>query len=902
METVIESFGKARLLSFDHDPATRSPTVEVAHEALLREWPRLRDWLNQSRADIRLERVLGNAAEEWLGGEQDPSFLLRGARLDQFAAWSQTTDLALTQMEGDYLEASLAEHRARQAAEEERLAHEAALERRSRNFLRALVVVFALAAVVAIGLTIFAFNQRQQALVQASIGLASQAEQQAKGRAPETSVLLALEALENYPYTWQAERALGVAILNSRLRLVVPSNNFILTVEWSSDGSQILASGGEGDYEGPLENANARILDTSSGEELLRITDGKPDMARWSPDETSILALNTQDMIVKVWDVESGEARITLDKEDIGGDLGTNVYDWKPWSPNGDRFVIYTTNGQVKIFDALTGDVLQALSGHDGYYISQVAWSPEGDLLAVTSRDPGTTIVYQADTGQMLYEIPGGFESAVVVFGSWSPNGDRFVTRGLGGAKVYEAATGKQLLDLSIPESYFWRALWSPDGARILTDNGPESATVWDADSGQVLSQVRDVGFLLNVDLSPSGNLFLASGRDGFVHVFDAVTGQEFYKLINKLTGAIAWPYPVQFSPDGESIVAVDEDNTINIFDLTESSLSTSVPTCSYMTNPAWSPDGKQVAFGSTCPTDYPVKIWDSHTGEQLFELRGNQELVEFIHWSPSGDRILTTFGNGSAKIWDAHSFEPLLTFTGRDKGPDEPDWSPDGSLIVSPYDDGLVVIWDSFSGEWILTFADHAGGMIRHACWSPDGSKIISTSDQGEALIWDATTGEVLSELLPEDFKLAVSDIAWTKDGERVILLSEDGFVRIFDSRTGKEISQFFTRAGSTNAPISISPEGDRIIIGGYDNVASVWDIATGAEMITYEADGYVVPAYSPDGTRVLLGNTIGDWGRLQIFPVWDSLEELIDYAKECCVVRELTPDEREVFGLPPR
>jgi hypothetical protein len=39
-----------------------------------------------------------------------------------------------------------------------------------------------------------------------------------------------------------------------------------------------------------------------------------------------------------------------------------------------------------------------------------------------------------------------------------------------------------------------------------------------------------------------------------------------------------------------------------------------------------------------------------------------------------------------------------------------------------------------------------------------------------------------------------------------------------------------------------------------------------------------------------------------LQVFPVWDSLQELIDYAKECCVVRELTPDEREQFGLPPR
>ncbi|MBK5108838.1 MAG: serine/threonine-protein kinase PknK, partial [Anaerolineales bacterium] len=295
---VIDLFGKARLLSFDRDPVTRGPTVEVAHEALLHEWPRLREWLDESRADIRMQRVLGNAANEYLVSGREPSFLLRGSRLDQFAAWVETTDMALTQLEQEYLADSLAERRAREAAEAERLTHEAALERRSRNFLRGLVAVMGIAAVVAVVLSIYAFNQqdlaqenalqadqnaatalaeanaratqqaiaeeetkaratqqaiaeseanargvaeeqaleerdravdaeqdaldqREQARIQASIGLGSQAIVELESPHPERAVPLALEALEEYPYTWQAERALSQTVLKSRLRHVL---------------------------------------------------------------------------------------------------------------------------------------------------------------------------------------------------------------------------------------------------------------------------------------------------------------------------------------------------------------------------------------------------------------------------------------------------------------------------------------------------------------------------------------------------------------------------------------------------------------------------------------------------------------------------------------------------------
>ncbi|MGB5843704.1 MAG: PQQ-binding-like beta-propeller repeat protein, partial [Anaerolineales bacterium] len=742
-----------------------------------------------------------------------------------------------------------------------------------------------------------ALEQREEALHQAAIGLASQAELQAKGPAPETSVLLALEAVENYPSTWQAERALGNAILNSRLRMVVPYDDFFQSLEWSTDGSKVLISGMELIDESTWKNANTRVLDASTGEELLRITEGEPNMASWSPDESLMLALNEQDEIVTVWDVESGKARLTLDIEDIGGDLNTNTVDWEPWSPGGDRFMLYTVEGLVKIFDALSGETLQTLSGHEGAVITQATWSPMGDQVVVSSI-PDSVIVYQADTGQALYTIPGGFEDDIVVFGSWSPSGDRFVTRGLGGAKVYEAATGQLLLNLSYPQTYCWRALWSPDGSHILTQDGVESATVWDAESGQVLSRFKDIVNVRRVEWSPSGDLVAVAGADGFIHIWDVVSGQE----VQKLAGTFGWASWFRFSPDGKRILAIGDDNKINSFDLTEASLNIPISTCNVITNPAWSPDGQQVAFGSNCPPDYPVKIWDANSGKLLLELIGNKIIPDWVSWSPSGDRILTTYADGSVKIWDAFSDGLLQTFTGHEINISSAAWSPDESQIATGDINGNLIVWDPSNSEEIISFVGHKGGQINSARWSPDGSRLMSTNDQGEAIIWDAATGEVLLELFPEDFKIAVSDAAWTKDGGRVILFSEDGFVRIFDSSTGEQISQFFTRSGSSITQFSLSPSEERMIIGGNDNLATVWDIATGTEVLTYQIGGFVWPVYSPDGTQVLIGSTEGDWGKLQIFPVWESLEEILDYAKECCVVRELTADEREVFGLPPR
>src|SRR6185369_16486980 len=146
-----------------NDPGTRTPTVEVAHEAMLREWERLRLWLNESRDEIRLQRQLAHAAGEWEAAHQETSFLLRGGRLEQLEKWVAETQLALTGKEREFLAASVAERETQAAAETVRQAREARLERRSVTFLRVLVAVLLLATLGAFGLTAAAVNSANEA-------------------------------------------------------------------------------------------------------------------------------------------------------------------------------------------------------------------------------------------------------------------------------------------------------------------------------------------------------------------------------------------------------------------------------------------------------------------------------------------------------------------------------------------------------------------------------------------------------------------------------------------------------------------------------------------------------------------------------------------------------------------
>jgi basic membrane lipoprotein Med (substrate-binding protein (PBP1-ABC) superfamily)/DNA-binding SARP family transcriptional activator len=131
LRSALERYGRARLLTFDRDVTSGEPTIEMAHEALLRAWDRLAAWIEDVRSDLRRRAGLAAAVDEWREAGEDPDYLLVGGRLDTYAAWADATSLRLTTPERRFLDTSVGQQEALRAAEEARRAEAEAGRRRS---------------------------------------------------------------------------------------------------------------------------------------------------------------------------------------------------------------------------------------------------------------------------------------------------------------------------------------------------------------------------------------------------------------------------------------------------------------------------------------------------------------------------------------------------------------------------------------------------------------------------------------------------------------------------------------------------------------------------------------------------------------------------------------------------
>ena len=198
IERVIDVFGRHRLLAFDRDPTTRGPTVEVAHEALLRSWDRLRLWIDDARVDLLQHRRLAVVTAEWEASRQDTGLLPRGRRLEELTSWASSSELVLSTSEQDYLTAATHQHDQELREETERAERERALERRSLVRLRALVAVLTVAALVAAGLTTVAVSRARESdrlRDQAELSVLTSSSISNLDADPDLSALLALHAV-----------------------------------------------------------------------------------------------------------------------------------------------------------------------------------------------------------------------------------------------------------------------------------------------------------------------------------------------------------------------------------------------------------------------------------------------------------------------------------------------------------------------------------------------------------------------------------------------------------------------------------------------------------------------------------------------------------------------------------
>ena len=137
----------------------------------------------------------------------------------------------------------------------------------------------------------------------------------------------------------------------------------------------------------------------------------------------------------------------------------------------------------------------------------------------------------------------------------------------------------------------------------------------------------------------------------------------------------------------------------------------------------------------------------------------------------------------------------------------------------------------------------------------------------------------------------------AWSPDGKRIATYGYNEPGNIWDAESGEKLLGFSGHTGQVNG-LTWSPTGERLASSSYDGMVLVRDTHSGLEVLRYPIGTAVNSVdWSPDGRQILISYA----GKIVILPIWNTAQELIDYAHKCCVVRELSPEDRALYGLPP-
>jgi WD40 repeat protein/DNA-binding SARP family transcriptional activator len=798
IEAVIDAFGSRRLLSFDRDPVTRGPTVEVAHEALLREWTRLRGWIDGAREDVRMHRRLEAAAEEWVRADEDHSFLLRGGRLAQFEVWATTTDVALTALERRYLDAATAQREVETSHEQVRQEREAALERRSLLRLRAMIAILTVAALVASGLSFVALGQRSRAQSAARAATARELASAADANLeidPQRSVLLALQAVaatqQDGIVLPEAAESLHRAIADDReiLTLRDPST---ANVDWSPDG-RLLATGGTA---GGLAEHDVLLWDARTGRKLhtLKAHTNDVSFVAFSPDSKRLVS-TAEDGRVIVWDTATGEQLRTLTFLGEGG--ATAVF-----SPDGTRLGI-RNESWMRIVDASTGRVLRRwrTAGNCG-----IAFSPDSSRVAEAE---GAVIVQDVRTGRpVLFKRVQDNACGV----AYSPDGEHLVAVGGSGPHVtiLDAHTGR-LERTWVAQDPVFGLDWSEDGTRIATGSPDGTAIVWDAQTGEKQLVLRGhAGGVALVSFSPDGTRLLTGGADGTARVWD-ITPDGTAEAFGSAGGD--QPTSVVFSPDGASLMTTGGGGGM-LWDAASGEPVKVFPHT--WGQAAFDDDGSTVATLSEGAT-----LWATSSGEEIATLPGSRRVDGSVAFSSHGSAIAAGIGDAKVRVWDAASGRILGTFGGPLI---QGDWtygvalSPDGRLVASIDQRAVLRVWDVASTKEILKVHAHSGQGTSVA-FGPDG-RVLATSGEDGAAIWSIPQRKRLA-LLARTGKM--EGVSFSGDGTKIATAGDDGTARIWDVATGNLELTLPSDTGALNS-VAFSPGGTRLATVGHDGTFRVF------------------------------------------------------------------------------
>jgi len=807
---VIDAYTSSRLLTTARD------AVQITHEALLVAWPRLRDWLEEDRADSLKRQTVEDAAAEWKQADHDSSLLYRGARLETTAAWAASRSGQLTLTARAFLAAS------------QRLAHRMTLVWRSVAAVLAVLAVGAsVLAAVALHERASANQETTRALSARNLAASDAMAAQSQAAADTDPVMARLEAVAAWriqPTARARYAMLSAALLPWATVLGSPDGTPVSAVAFSKRG-RLLATGTMGGTIQLCDLAGKTACTPVPG-----TIDGVESVA-FSPDG-KLLAAGTLHGTIRVFDVISRKPEFTLPTG-----KGNTVYSVAV-SPDGLLAAgIGADTGSVQLWNLASRTLiatLPAVGADDGVNaVNSVSFSSDGTLLAAG------TLAGEVQLWDLTSPVPqatkpvliGGVVNAVAL----SADGT-LLAAGTSNGNVQLWNLLSRTLEATLPAdstSAVLSVALSPDGKLLAADTGSGTTQLWDLTSRTLKAalpagsadSVQSVAFSADSDLLATGTL---TGTRLSHIAADLAIGSPVATL------PVGKPYSITsiaLSADGTLLAAGTSSDTIQLWDTTTRTLRATLRAGAaddLVWSVAFSPDGKLLAGGTEHGA---VQLWDVTTRTLRATLHaGAKGLVSSAVFSPDG-KLLAASDSGTIRLWDLTARGPAVRATlpaGTNHGVDSLAFSPVGTVLAAGTGNGTVQLWAVTTREPTVMAVLRAGvtNLVWSVTFSPDGKLLAGETANDTIRLWNVATREqiITAPILTN----GLSTLAFGPDGTTLAIGNGKG-VQLWDTGTGQKIGILPGNSydGLIHGDVmAVSPKNALLAVGTGAGIVQLWSI----------------------------------------------------------------------------
>ena len=795
--TVLEAFASSRLLVLDGD------TVQIAHDVLLRAWPRLRGWLDSEQANWILYTQLQEDAAQWAEHGRDPAFLYRGTQLAavQQAAARWAADPArypaLTRTQSSFVEAS-----GRNVARSVRL-------RRAAVLTLALLLIISLAGVaVAVRADRTANQQRSTAI---SNQLAAQSEA-LDATNPVAAASLAAAAWKIAPTAEAQTSLLDILAQPHRASITVATGN-ITAMTFSPDGQRFATA---------TDTGVAQVWDTATHREIGKALTIKQSSSIgifsifFAPNDTAITVYGSGgDGPNRFYNISTRSA--------IGPpfQIADNPFNTATFSPDGK---IIATGGMT----SFTGIVDVATHRQVGALIPNtqpLAFSPDGKLLAVKALGGPASIAIQVldiATRSVIAFFPSN-SSLYSPAAAFSPDGKALAITGATSVSIWDIARHRTI-GAPIPAKADGLS-WSPNG-KILAivspvGGGSPAVTInlWDPASHQ------ELGGALTVDTNPGGLTFSPDSR--MLATADGSTVSFWDVAVSRQIGAlIPGAGPVSFSPDGQ-ILATFTNHGVGLWNVAArreigEPIMASPSLFGGAAAMAFSPDGKILAVGAR--NKLGTQLWGIASLRMIGTpiVRGTGQ-VTALTFSPDGNYL--AIGGGSVWLLDVQN-RRVIGLPMTNAGVTALAFSPDGSILaVADVEHTQVTLFSTATHHQIGARFAVSRTLINAMAFSPDGS-IVATANSSGVTLWDMKTHHQIGTPLNVGVG-PVQTLAFSPDGTILAAAGDDGAIRLWDVASHEQIGSPLVANNNPILGITFSPDGT-VLAAGNARATRLWGVAS--------------------------------------------------------------------------